>query len=86
MRHLVRFLEGGDRTVLEELRREMDALADGLRFEEAARVRDRIARLETTVAAAGPWPGSTATSTSAAWCATATRPAAWCCGCAAGGS
>ncbi|MFO7652963.1 MAG: excinuclease ABC subunit UvrC [Candidatus Krumholzibacteriia bacterium] len=50
VRRLVQFLEGQDRRVMDELRAEMDAFAGDLRFEEAARVRDRLVRLERTVA------------------------------------
>lgn len=43
---LVRFLDGRDRELLHEWRREMQRLASELRFEESAALRDRIARLE----------------------------------------
>lgn len=57
VRHLVAFLEGRDRTVLDSLRAQMERLAEGLRFEEAAALRDRIRRLETTVAESRLLPG-----------------------------
>ena len=47
---LVAFLEGRDRTVVAELTVRMQELSAELRFEEAAALRDRIRRLETTVA------------------------------------
>jgi excinuclease ABC subunit C len=50
VRHLVAFLDGQDRQVLAELRAQMEDLAADLRFEAAARLRDRIQQLETTVA------------------------------------
>ncbi len=50
VRQLVAFLEGRDRTVIAELEEQMQELAAALRFEEAARLRDRIAKLETTTA------------------------------------
>jgi len=50
VRQLVAFLEGRDRTVLDELEAEMQQLATALKFEEAARLRDRIRKLETTTA------------------------------------
>jgi excinuclease ABC subunit C len=44
---LQRFLEGGKNKLLGEIREEMAAAAGELRFEEAARLRDEIAMLET---------------------------------------
>jgi excinuclease ABC subunit C len=44
---LQRFLEGGKGKLLGELREEMAAAAKSLQFEEAARLRDEIAMLET---------------------------------------
>ena len=44
---LVRFLDGRDRELIREWRREMRQLAAELRFEASAALRDRIARLET---------------------------------------
>lgn len=41
-----RFLDGSDRSVIAELERRRDALAEELRFEEAAELRDRIAELD----------------------------------------
>ena len=46
---LIAFLEGRDASVVAELGTQMEALATDLRFEDAARLRDRIHRLETTV-------------------------------------
>ncbi len=47
IRRLQKFLEGKKKSLLEEMRREMAAAAAGLRFEEAARLRDEIGLLET---------------------------------------
>ncbi len=47
IRRLQRFLEGGKKTLLSELRGEMAAAAAERQFEEAARLRDEIAMLET---------------------------------------
>ncbi len=44
---LQRFLEGGKNKLLGEMREEMTAVAAGLQFEEAARLRDEIEMLET---------------------------------------
>lgn len=44
---LQRFLEGQKKPLLDEMRREMEAAAKELRFEEAARLRDEIHALET---------------------------------------
>lgn len=49
VRALIRFLEGEEQTLLDELRTEMAVLAEAHDFEEAAKVRDRIAVLETTL-------------------------------------
>lgn len=49
VRALVRFLEGATRGLLEELRTEMVDLAAARAYEEAARVRDRLAVLEETL-------------------------------------
>lgn len=54
---LVAFLEGRDRSVVEGLGRRMEALAEELRFEDAASLRDRIRKLETTVAESRLLPG-----------------------------
>ncbi|MBD3221137.1 excinuclease ABC subunit UvrC [bacterium] len=59
VRQLVAFLEGRDRTVVDELTTRMDDLSRGLRFEEAATLRDRIRRLETTIAYGRSLPGLT---------------------------
>lgn len=50
VRQLVAFLEGHDRSVIAELNAEMAELAERLQYESAARLRDRIGQLETTVA------------------------------------
>ena len=47
IRRLQQFLEGKKRTLLEEMRQDMAAAAQELRFEEAARLRDEIHLLET---------------------------------------
>lgn len=47
IRRLQRFLEGGRRLMLGELRQEMAVAAKELRFEEAARLRDEIGMLES---------------------------------------
>ena len=44
---LMRFLEGQKDSLLEEMRQEMALASKGLRFEEAARLRDEIQALET---------------------------------------
>jgi len=51
-RQLVLFLDGADRRLLAELRREMAGHAGARRYEEAAAVRDRLQRLERTLGAA----------------------------------
>ncbi len=43
------FLEGRDRELLDGLRKEMEAAADGEEFEEAARLRDRMASIARTL-------------------------------------
>jgi excinuclease ABC subunit C len=48
VRQLVAFLEGRDRRVIEELTARMERLAAELEFEAAAKLRDRIRKLETT--------------------------------------
>jgi len=57
VRRMVRFLEGADREVLDELRNEMSARSDGRRFEEAAVLRDLIAKLDRTVRRSRPLIG-----------------------------
>lgn len=47
IRRLQRFLEGGKKAMLGELRQEMTAAAKELQFEEAARLRDEIGMLES---------------------------------------
>ncbi|MHB8078334.1 MAG: excinuclease ABC subunit UvrC [Candidatus Krumholzibacteriia bacterium] len=49
VRQLVLFLEGADRSLLADLRREMAAHAAAHRFEAAAAVRDRLQKVERTV-------------------------------------
>lgn len=43
------FLEGRDRELLDDLRTQMEAMADREEFEEAARLRDRIYKIERTL-------------------------------------
>jgi len=57
VRRLIRFLEGADHEVIEELRGEMAAAAADRRYEEAARLRDLIARLDRTTARSRPVSG-----------------------------
>ena len=47
IRRLQQFLEGGKKALLSEMREEMETAARQLRFEDAARLRDEIALLET---------------------------------------
>ncbi len=47
IRRLQKFLEGNKKSLLAEMRREMEAAATDLRYEEAARLRDEIRLLET---------------------------------------
>ena len=54
---MVRFLEGAAQEVLEDLRREMADHAAALRFEDAARLRDLIARLDRTISRGRPVSG-----------------------------
>jgi len=54
---LVRFLEGRERGLLDDLRTEMSDLAAARRYEEAAKVRDRLALLESNLADVGRIPG-----------------------------
>jgi excinuclease ABC subunit C len=46
---MVRFLEGKDRSVLRELRREMEEAAENLQFERAADLRDRLRAAEKVI-------------------------------------
>ncbi|MFN2370835.1 MAG: excinuclease ABC subunit UvrC [Candidatus Krumholzibacteriia bacterium] len=57
VRRMIRFLEGGDAEVVAELKAQMGQLAAARRYEEAARVRDLVARLERTVARSRPVAG-----------------------------
>lgn len=57
VRQLVAFLDGHDRRVIEDLSLDMEAAATELRFEAAADLRDRIRRLETTIAYSRTLPG-----------------------------
>lgn len=50
VRQVIGFLDGKQELVLGELRAEMEAAADELRFEQAARLRDQIQALERTLA------------------------------------
>jgi excinuclease ABC subunit C len=49
VRHVRQFLEGHDRELVNELRGQMDAAAAREEFEEAARLRDRIFKIERTL-------------------------------------
>jgi excinuclease ABC subunit C len=49
VRQVRQFLEGHDRELLDELRSQMDAAAAREEFEEAARLRDRIFKIERTL-------------------------------------
>ena len=57
VRRMIRFLEGADQEVLDELRAEMADHATARRFEEAAKVRDLIARLDRTTSRSRPVSG-----------------------------
>jgi len=48
-RDLVAFLQGRDTEVVRRLRKRMEKAAEALDFEEAARIRDRIAAIESTL-------------------------------------
>jgi excinuclease ABC subunit C len=50
VRQLVAFLEGRDDSVVAELQERMEELAEAMRFEDAATLRDRIRRLQATTA------------------------------------
>ncbi|PID79237.1 excinuclease ABC subunit C [bacterium DOLJORAL78_65_58] len=56
---LVRFLDGANDEVLDELRREMARHSEDLRFEEAARLRDLIRQVEDTTTQSRPISGVT---------------------------
>ncbi len=49
VRQLVLFLDGSDQKIAKQLQAAMAALAQNLRYEEAAQVRDRLRKLERTV-------------------------------------
>jgi excinuclease ABC subunit C len=57
VKRLVRFLDGSAQEVLAELQQEMENHAEALRFEDAARVRDLIARLDRTISRGRPVSG-----------------------------
>jgi excinuclease ABC subunit C len=57
VRRMMRFLEGADQEVIDELRRDMTAAAGARRYEDAARLRDLVARLETTTSRSRPVSG-----------------------------
>jgi len=50
VRQVCDFLDGKQEVVLTRLRREMEEASEGLRFEQAARIRDRIEAIERTLA------------------------------------
>jgi excinuclease ABC subunit C len=54
---LVRFLDGADSEVIEELRRDMETSSEGLHFEEAGKLRDLIGQLEKTTGKSRPVSG-----------------------------
>ncbi len=64
----VRFLEGRPTALVRSLRREMDQAARELRFEDAARLRDRIAAIERTLQPELITGRATATDQDAAGC------------------
>ena len=57
VRRMVRFLAGGEQEVLVELREEMTGLATARRYEDAAAVRDLVAKLDKTVSRSRPVTG-----------------------------
>ncbi len=57
VRRMIRFLEGADQEVLQELRVEMADHATARRYEAAAKVRDLIARLDRTTSRSRPVSG-----------------------------
>jgi len=57
VQRLVKFLAGAGREVLDELAREMADHAAALRFEEAARLRDLMGKLEKTISRGRPVSG-----------------------------
>jgi len=54
---MVRFLDGAEHEVLDELRTEMSQLAENLEFESAGRVRDLIGKLDKTTSRSRPVAG-----------------------------
>jgi excinuclease ABC subunit C len=54
---MVKFLDGSAQDVLGDLRREMESFSADLRFEDAARVRDLIAKLDKTISRGRPVSG-----------------------------
>lgn len=57
VKRMVKFLDGSSQEVLEDLRGEMEAHSASLRFEEAARTRDLIAKLDKTISRGRPVSG-----------------------------
>jgi excinuclease ABC subunit C len=57
VRKMVRFLSGAGKEVLEELRTEMEECSTNLHFEQAARLRDLIAKLDRTTSRSRPVAG-----------------------------
>ncbi len=54
---MVRFMSGSENEVVQELRSEMEAHSTGLRFEDAAQLRDLIAKLDRTTSRSRPVAG-----------------------------
>jgi excinuclease ABC subunit C len=57
VQRMVKFLEGSSQEVLADLEAEMSQHAEALRFEEAARTRDLMARLDKTISRGRPVSG-----------------------------
>ena len=57
VRRMVKFLEGSAQDVLTELRQEMEDHSAALRFEDAAKLRDLIAKLDKTISRGRPISG-----------------------------
>ena len=57
VRRMVRFLSGAEKDVIQELRAEMEGHSTGLRFEDAAGLRDLIVKLDRTTSRSRPVAG-----------------------------